>query len=182
MQVNHVPRPLQARLGDEATVALVELLDRSHREARDELIVACTERFERRLVEEVAGVRVHIAQLGADLRQEMAGMRGDLRQDMATMGADIRREMVTMGADIRQEMATMGADIRQEMATTGAELRHEMAALGTDVRREVVTMGADVRQEMATGRVDLFKWCFLFWVGQVLAISGIMGVMLRVLR
>jgi hypothetical protein len=171
MQVNHVPRPLQARLGDEATVALVELLDRSHREARDELIVACTERFERRLVEEVAGVRVHIAQLGADLRQEMAGMRGDLRQDMATMGADIRREMVTMGADIRQEMAT-----------TGAELRHEMAALGTDVRREVVTMGADVRQEMATGRVDLFKWCFLFWVGQVLAISGIMGVMLRVLR
>jgi hypothetical protein len=160
MQVNHVPRPLQARLGDEATVALVELLDRSHREARDELIVACTERFERRLVEEVAGVRVHIAQLGADLRQEMAGMRGDLRQDMATMGADIRQEMATMGAD----------------------LRHEMAALGTDVRREVVTMGADVRQEMATGRVDLFKWCFLFWVGQVLAISGIMGVMLRVLR
>ena len=76
------------------------------------------------------------------------------------MGADLRQEMVTMGADLRQEMATMGADLRQEIVTTGAGLRHEMA----------------------TGRVDLFKWCFLFWIGQVLAISGIMGVMLRVMR
>ena len=76
-----------------------------------------------------------------------------------------------MRADLRQEMATMRADLRQEMATMGAELRQEMA-----------TMGADLRQEIATGRVDLFKWCFLFWIGQVLAITGIMGVMLRVMR
>jgi len=138
MQLNQVPRALQVRLGDEATVGLLELLDRSHREARQELMTACTERFERRLVEEVAGLRVQIAQLGADLRQEMA----------------------TMGADLRQEMATMGADLRQEMAT----------------------MGADLHQEMAAGRVDLFKWCFLFWIGQVVAVGGIVGVMLRVMR
>jgi hypothetical protein len=158
--LNEVPRPLQARLGDQATVALLELLDRSHREARDELIITCTERFERRLAEEGANLRVHSVQLGAELRQEMATMRADLRQEIATMGAELRQEMAAMGADLRQEMATMGADLRQEMAT----------------------MGADLRQEMATGRVDLFKWCFLFWVGQVLAISGIMGVMLRVMR
>jgi hypothetical protein len=43
-------------------------------------------------------------------------------------------------------------------------------------------LGGDLRQEIAAGRVDLFKWCFLFWVGQVLAMSGIMGVMLRLMR
>ena len=127
MQLNQVPRALQARLGDEATVGLLELLDRSHREARQELMTACTECFERRLTEEISGLRVQIAQLGADLRQEMA----------------------TMGADLRQEMAKLGADIRQEMAAV---------------------------------RVDLFKWCFLFWIGQVLAVAGIVGVMLRVMR
>jgi len=36
--------------------------------------------------------------------------------------------------------------------------------------------------EATGGRVDLFKWCFLFWVGQVLAIGGLLGVMLRLTR
>ena len=130
-------------------MALLELLDRSHRESRDELIITCTERFERRVVEEGAGLRVQIAQLGAELRQEMA---------------------------------TMGAELRQEMATMGAELRQEVASVRVDLRQDMTTMGADLRQEIATGRVDLFKWCFLFWIGQVLAITGIMGVMLRVIR
>ncbi len=130
-------------------MALLELLDRSHREARDELIITCTERFERRLAEEGANLRVHSVQLGAELRQEMAAMRADLRQEIATMGAELRQEMAMMGAELRQEMATMGADLRQEMAT---------------------------------GRVDLFKWCFLFWIGQVLAVGGMMGVMLRLVR
>ena len=127
MRLNQVPHALQARLGDDATVALLDVLERSHREARDQLVAACTERFERRLVEEIAGVRVQIAQLGAELRQDLAAMRADLREEMATMGATLR-------------------------------------------------------QEMAADRVDLFKWCFLFWIGQVLAISGIMGIMLRVMR
>jgi hypothetical protein len=182
MQLNQGPRALQARLGDDATGELLDLLDRSHREARQELITACTERFERRLVEEVAGLRVQIAQLGSGLREEMATMGSTLRQEMATMGADLRQEMTTMGADLRQEMVTMGADLRQEMTTMGADLRQEMVTMGADLRRETATMGSTLRQEMAAGRVDLFKWCFLFWIGQVLAISGIVGVMLRVMR
>jgi hypothetical protein len=160
MQLDRVPRALQARLGDEATVALLELLDASHREARAPLIDACTERFERRLVEEVAGLRVQSAEQGAGLRHETS-----------TLGADLRQEMATLGAALRREMATLGADLRQEVAAMGAELRREMAALG-----------ADLRQEIAAGRVELIKWSFLFWIGQVLAITAIMGVMLRVMR
>ena len=127
MDVQSVPPVLRARLGPEATAGLVDLLDVSHRETRDAVIAACTERFERRLVEEISKVRVDLAHVGASLREEMAGMRADLRQDTAAMGAGLR-------------------------------------------------------QEMAEGRVELFKWCFLFWVGQVLAIGGLMGVMLRVVR
>jgi hypothetical protein len=68
------------------------------------------------------------------------------------------------------------------MATMGADLRREMVTMGAALRLEIATMGSTLRQEMADGRVDLFKWCFLFWIGQVLAISGIVGVMLRVMR
>ncbi len=91
------------------------------------MIAACTERFERRLVEEVSGLRVQIVQVESSIRQDMAAMRSSLGQDIANMGSDLRAEI-------------------------------------------------------AAGRVDLFKWCFLFWVGQVLAIGGLLAVMLRLTR
>lgn len=100
-----MPLALRGRLGSDATAGLLELLNQSHQEEREAVISACTERFERRVVEEVSGVRVQLAQ---------------------------------------------------------AE--------------------STIREDIAAGRVDLFKWCFLFWIGQVLAIGGLMGVMLRLIR
>ena len=91
------------------------------------MIAACTERFERRLVEETSGLRVQLSQVESSIRQDMAAMRSSLGQDIANMGSDLRAEI-------------------------------------------------------ASGRVDLFKWCFLFWVGQVLAIGGLLAVMLRLTR
>ena len=138
MDIEQVPAALRERLGVEATSGLLQVLDRSHRDGRADVIAACTDRFERRLVEEISGVRVQIAQVEASLRGEMT-----------EMGAAIRRDMVEMGASIRKEMGEMGGSIRQDMAS---------------------------------GRVELLKWCFLFWVGQVVAIAGIMGLMLRLFR
>ena len=100
-----VPLALRGRLGSEATAGLLELFDQSDKETRERVITACTDRFERRLVEEISGVRVQIAH---------------------------------------------------------AE--------------------SSIREDIAAGRVDLFKWSFLFWIGQVLAIGGLMGVMLRLIR
>jgi hypothetical protein len=138
MDFDAVPASLRERLGTEATGNLLSLFDLARREWRADLIAACTERYERRLSEEIAGVRVQLSQVEASLRTEIA----------------------QMGASIRQDMAQMGASIRQDMAQ----------------------MGAGIRNDMAAGRVELFKWCFIFWIGQVLAITGIMGVMLRLFR
>lgn len=38
---------------------------------------------------------------------------------------------------------------------------------------------AAVRQEMATTRVELLKWSFAFWIGQVAAMAGLLAFMLR---
>jgi hypothetical protein len=155
-----IPAALRERLGPEATGGLLQLLETSHREWRADVMVSCTERFERRLAEEVAGLRVQIAQTEAVLRR-----------DIAEMGADIRQEMAQMGADIRQDIAQMGADIRQEMAQTGAGIRQEMAQ-----------MGGGIHEQIAAARVDTVKWCFFFWIGQVVTIAGVLGVMLRLIR
>ena len=171
MDFETVPAPLREQLGPEATGGLLHLLEISHREWSADVIIACTERFERRLVEEIAGLRVQVAQTEAVLRR-----------DMAEMGADIRREMAEMGADIRREMAEMGADIHREMAQMGGDIRREMAQMGGDLRQEMGQMGSGIRQEIATGRVEMLKWCFLFWIGQLVTIASIVGIMVRLIR
>ena len=138
MEFDAVPASLRDRLGTEATGGLLSVFDLARRDWRADLIAACTERYERRPSEEMAGVRIQMAQVEASLRTEIA----------------------QMGAGLRQEMAQMDARIRQDMAQ----------------------MGAGIRNDMAAGRTDLFKWCFIFWIGQVLAMTGIFGVMLRLFR
>ena len=64
----------------------------------------------------------------------------------------------------------------------GAGIREDMAQMGAGIRQEMAQMGASIRNDMATGRVELFKWCFIFSIGQVLAITGVIGVMLRLFR
>jgi hypothetical protein len=65
------PRRLSAalaqRLGHDATNGLVELLDAE----KDTMLSVAAERFERRLTEEISGLRV-------DLVRELHGMRADL--------------------------------------------------------------------------------------------------------
>jgi hypothetical protein len=41
---------------------------------------------------------------------------------------------------------------------------------------------AGIRQEIADGRFDLLKWSFAFWVGQLVAVAGIVGVLTASMR
>ena len=149
MDIERVPAPLQERLGFEATSGLLQLLESTRREWRDDVIAGCSDRFERRLVEEIASVRVQTTQVESSIRRDMAELGANIRQDMAKMETGIRRDMGELGASLRREMAEMGAGLHREMAS---------------------------------GRVELLKWCFLFWIGQVIALTGIMAMMFRLFR
>jgi hypothetical protein len=127
MDMQDVPAALLERLGADASRGLLDLFNRARDEMRDDVVSVCTERFERRLVEQISGVRVQIAQLEASCRLDSTETRAGLRQ-------------------------------------------------------EITEMGGALRQEMAKGRVELLKWCFLFWIGQVFAIATILGVILRLYR
>jgi hypothetical protein len=94
----------------------------------------------------------------------------------------LRIEMAQLRSDLRQEMAELRSDLRQEMAELRADLRQEMTVLGVDLRQEMMQLGAALREQMADGRFELIKWCFLFWLGQVVAVSGILALMLRAVR
>ncbi len=46
------------------------------------------------------------------------------------------------------------------------------------LRLEMYQGFAALRQELATTRVELLKWSFLFWAGQLAAIAGLLSYML----
>ena len=160
MDLEAVPPALGERLGTEATAGLLAFMDRAGHEWRTDVMAASAERFEYRLVQEVSGLRVQIALVESSIRQDMTEMEAGLRQDMAAQSAAIRQEMAQQSATFREEMAQQGATIRGELAGHVGVLR----------------------QEIANTRVEIIKWCFLFWIGQVITLTGIMAVMLRLYR
>jgi hypothetical protein len=116
----------------------LRLFEDERTEWAQDVISRSVERFEQRLVGELAGVRAEMARGEARLREEIAS--------------------------VRVEMARREGRLHGEINQTGAMLRGEMVL---------------IRQEMATSRFELLKWSFLFWVGQVLTVVGLVGVMLR---
>ncbi len=88
-----VPAALRARLGDDATFGLIEVLESERKDWSEHVLSAAADRFERRLAEELS-----------KLRQE-------------------------------------------------------------------------ITQELVTTRVDMLKWSFVFWIGQVAAMAGLLTFM-----
>jgi hypothetical protein len=74
----NVPLALAERLGPDAARGLVELLVADQRSWTEQVITNCTDRLERRLVEETSKLRVDLAEVKADLRHEMSTGRVEL--------------------------------------------------------------------------------------------------------
>lgn len=58
-------------------------------------------------------------------------------------------------------------------------LTQEISTLRVDFTRELHQGLAAVRQEIATVRVELIRWSFVFWIGQIAAMIGVLAFMLR---
>ena len=71
MHTNRVSTTLRERLGDDATFALLELFESEESTWSDRVLSVSADRFERRLAEEVAGLRVALVREMHDGRVEM---------------------------------------------------------------------------------------------------------------
>lgn len=182
MNTARVPPALRERLGIHATDALVQLLDNAKREWAADVMTTVGERFERRLSEEAAKIRIEMAHGFASLRQQMAELRASLRQEMTEGLALLRQEMIEANASLRQEMTEANASLRREITEANASLRREITEGHTSLRQEMAEGFASLRQEMAQQRFELLKWAFLFWVGQFVAMASLVALLFRTLR
>ena len=58
-------------------------------------------------------------------------------------------------------------------------LAEEISALRVEIREGLHAGLTSVRQEIATTRVEMLKWSFLFWIGEISVIAGLLAFMLR---
>jgi hypothetical protein len=50
------------------------------------------------------------------------------------------------------------------------------------VRLEVANLRVDTTQQMARMHTSLLRWMFVFWIGQLMAFTGIVATVLRVAK
>lgn len=72
--------------------------------------------------------------------------------------------------------------LAQEIAVLRVDLRHEIQAGDAALRKEMQDGFSSLRQALADQRVELLRWSFLFWIGQVAAMAAMFNVVLRALR
>jgi len=58
-------------------------------------------------------------------------------------------------------------------------LAQESAALRTEISKALTDGLAAIRQETAVARLEMLKWSFVFWIGQVAAVAGLLAFMRR---
>jgi hypothetical protein len=85
-------------------------------------------------------------------------------------------------SDLHAVLEDAGRQWKDDVLTIAGErferrLAEEIGALRIDMAKEF----AAVRVEMAALRTDLLKWSFLFWIGQVAAVGGMLTFVLRTL-
>jgi hypothetical protein len=105
MAGGRVPAALRDRLGDEATFGLIELLDAERKEWREQVLSVAADRFERRLTEELSGLRVEFRTV---LHDGLAAVRTEMH-DGVNSHRDAEVVVSLLGwADRRNRGATRG--------------------------------------------------------------------------
>jgi len=94
-------------------------------------------------------------------------------------------EPVRVPLALRARLGTGAADAVEDLLNeTGREWREDVTSL-VEARFErrlteaLSDLKLGLREEMATTRVEMFKWSFLFWIGQVVTLGGLMILVLR---
>ena len=99
---------------------------------------------------------------------------------------------VAVPAALRERLGNPGSDALSEMLDThtresidyaiersAERFERRLVEEISKIRVGMASMRGDLSAQIAAGRCDLLKWSFAFWLGQLVALVGILSVMLR---
>ena len=125
------------------------------------------------------------------LRDKLGEEGSDALVDVLNMQGDENKQSVIDLAEQRFEakLAKETSLLREEMAGFDTKLKHEISILREEMIRSDLSIKEDllksiqtVSENVQTTRADLIKWMFIFWVGQLFAIGGILFAFYKIIN
>ncbi len=107
----------------------------------------------------------------AATKSDLERNSGELREEIRRVEGELREEIRRVEGKLREEIRQVEVKLREEINQLDGKLQTTESAL----RREI----HQVREDMQSMKADLIKWSFVFWVGAVAALSGVMFALLR---
>jgi hypothetical protein len=96
------------------------------------------------------------------------------------LGTETSEDLAQAFDDAKTDMLAVVQDrFEARLAVVASELRQEMHRGNSELRVAMTEGFSKLRQEMADLRVDVLRWSFLFWIGQLAATVSVLAYMLR---
>ena len=104
----------------------------------------------------------------------------DLEEYVEILGDHWRERVMQTATDrFDDRLATAAADLRLEMAGLRLGVQREMQQGFGGMWQAMADLRVSLRQDLADTRVELLRWSFLFWIGQVAVVASLLAFMLR---
>ena len=71
------------------------------------------------------------------------------------------------------------AEVRSEMDKGLADVRSEMAVARSEMDKGFAEVRSEMDSRVANQRADLVKWMFLFWVGTMVPLAGLLIALIK---
>ncbi len=111
----------------------------------------------------------------------VAGMSGAVRERLGEEATNGLVDWMQSRQDVWSDdvLSTASERFERRLTESLSGLRVEMHEGFGGLRQEIAESLAAVRQELTDVGVEILKWSFLFWVGQLAAMAGLLAFMLR---
>ncbi|MCS7312472.1 MAG: CCDC90 family protein [Acidobacteria bacterium] len=133
-------------------------------------------------------LRDKLGEEGADALVELINAASDRTQaDVLTFVEEkferrLSEEAAKFNSRLSEEIAKLDHRISEEVARLDRRITEEAARLDRRITEEVARLEvrlAGLEAKIAEVRADLIRWMFIFWVGQLGAILGILFAFFR---
>jgi uncharacterized protein YdcH (DUF465 family) len=202
MPVVAVTGPLRDVLGDQAAEGLAQLLSSVEVAARENALVMAEERFARRLAETEGRLHEHASQLQAktegrfgELNERVSQVEFTLHQRINEVNQRITEEVGKLDKRITEEVAGLEMRLNQRINEVNQRITEEVGKLDKRITEEVAKLEnridqvdarldkriteevAGLKADMSAFKAEIIKWMFLFWLGQLVALAGLVQLL-----
>ncbi len=118
-------------------------------------------------------------QVAEDSRREtLAAVEEKFERRLTEELAVTNQHIVETKSALEQQIVETKSALEQQIAETKSALEQQIAALEARFDAKLAETKAELQAQIANVRADMIRWMFIFWVGQLAAIAGILYALL----